>query len=205
MPENVSLCAATVRTDGGLLTIPDTLAGERWRSHPFVTGGPDLRFYAGAAITVSDEPIGVVCVFGDQPREFGEEQQRALVALAAQTSAQLQLRQHNSRLRDLAATDALTGLGNRRALNTDLATAVTQLTTEWPCRRAPRPKAAARSRLPIRAGEVRLWGTDRAVSTRSFCLVEGVVCTGDQRVDVFLTVPGGAADRARLTIGDFAM
>jgi len=128
--ENVSLCAATVRTDSGLLTIPDMLASERWRSHPFVTAGPELRFYAGAAIIVSDEPIGVVCVFGDQPREFGEEAEQALVALARQTSAQLQLRQHNARLRDLAATDSLTGLGNRRALNADLVSAVKQLTAE---------------------------------------------------------------------------
>lgn len=130
VPENVSLCAATVRSDSGLLTIPDMLASEQWRSHPFVTGGPALRFYAGAAIIVSDEPIGVVCVFGDQPREFSEEQEQALVALARQTSAQLQLRQHNESLRDLAATDALTGLGNRRALNADLVSAGKQLAPE---------------------------------------------------------------------------
>ncbi len=132
VPENVSLCAATVRSDSGLLTIPDMLASDRWRSHPFVTGGPELRFYAGASIIVSDEPIGVVCVFGDQPREFGEEAQQALVALARQTSAQLQLGQHNARLRDLAATDALTGLGNRRALNADLVSAGKQRTAERP-------------------------------------------------------------------------
>ncbi|MBA3744613.1 MAG: sensor domain-containing diguanylate cyclase, partial [Sporichthya sp.] len=32
-----SLCAATIATDGGLLSVPDMRADARWRAHPDVT------------------------------------------------------------------------------------------------------------------------------------------------------------------------
>ncbi|MBA2763129.1 MAG: GAF domain-containing protein, partial [Thermoleophilaceae bacterium] len=77
-----SLCAATVATDGGLLTVPDMLTDARWRAHPDVTGGARLRFYAGAAIVVARQPIAVVCVFGDEPRPITEADEDALAVLA---------------------------------------------------------------------------------------------------------------------------
>lgn len=116
VPAELSLCAATIRTDNGVLTIGDTLADDRWREHPFVTGEPRLRSYAGASIVVSGQPIGVVCVFGGEPREFTDAEERALGALARQASAHLELRQRNSELRELAITDPLTGLANRTLL-----------------------------------------------------------------------------------------
>jgi GAF domain-containing protein len=68
VPANLSLCAATICTDGGLLVVPDLSGDEAWQSHPFVADFPNLRFYAGATITVDQQPIGVVCVFGDEAR-----------------------------------------------------------------------------------------------------------------------------------------
>lgn len=65
---------------------------------------------------VSDQPIGVVCVFGNEPREFTEKQKDALAALARQASANLELRGRNGELRELAITDPLTGLANRTLL-----------------------------------------------------------------------------------------
>lgn len=112
---DLSFCAATVAT-GGLLTLQDTAKSEHWRSHPFVTGPPYLRFYAGAAIMVSGQPVGVVCAFGDEPRDLGEQEELALVALARQASTHLELRKHNADLRDLAVSDPLTGLANRTLL-----------------------------------------------------------------------------------------
>ncbi|MHB8660111.1 MAG: sensor domain-containing diguanylate cyclase, partial [Solirubrobacteraceae bacterium] len=86
----------------------------------------DATPYAGAAIVVSGQPIGVVCVFGDQPRDFGEGEEQALVALARQASAHLQLRQRNSELRELAVSDPLTGLANRTLLFDRLDMAIAQ-------------------------------------------------------------------------------
>ena len=111
-----SLCAATICTEGGLLSVSDMTADERWRSHPFVTGAPHLRFYAGAAIVVARQPIGVVCIFGDEPRPISDDDERVLVALAGQAAAHLELRERNLELRELSVTDALTGLPNRRLL-----------------------------------------------------------------------------------------
>lgn len=116
VPANLSLCAATIRSDEGAITIGDTLAEEHWREHPFVTGEPGLRFYAGASIVVDDQPIGVVCVFGNEPREFATKEKDAIAALARQASANLELRERNGELRKLAITDPLTGLANRTLL-----------------------------------------------------------------------------------------
>jgi len=93
---DVSFCAATIATESGLLSLPDTSTSEDWRSHPLVTGPPFVGFYAGASIVVSGQPVGVVCVFGDEPRDLSEQQEQALVALASQASTQLELRQRNA-------------------------------------------------------------------------------------------------------------
>lgn len=116
VPANLSLCAATICTDGGLLVVPDLSGDEDWKSHPFVAGGPELRFYAGATITVDQQPVGVVCVFGTESRALSDSDQRALIALAAQASAHLELRRQNVVLQALALTDPLTGLPNRSLL-----------------------------------------------------------------------------------------
>lgn len=123
---DVSFCAATVATAGGLLNVSDTSESEDWRAHPLVTGHPHLRFYAGATIVVSGQPVGVVCVFGDEPRDLGEQEEQALVALARQASALLELRTRNADLIQLAVSDPLTGLANRTLLLDHLQMAIAQ-------------------------------------------------------------------------------
>lgn len=122
----LSFCAATVATDSGLLNLDDTAGSETWKAHPFVAGPPFVRFYAGAAIVVSGQPIGVVCVYGDEPRELSDQQKQALIALAGQASGQLELRQRNADLRDVAVRDPLTGLANRTLLFDHLEMAIAQ-------------------------------------------------------------------------------
>ena len=123
---DVSLCAATVASEGGSLSVADASRSPRWRSHPLVTGPPFLRFYAGAAIIVSGQPVGVVCAFGDEPREVAEQEQETLVVLARQASTQLELRRRNAELRDLALLDPLTRLANRTLLLDRLELAIAQ-------------------------------------------------------------------------------
>ena len=93
---DVSFCAATVATESGFLRLSDTATSDGWREHPLVTGPPFVRFYAGVSIVVSGEAVGVVCVFGDEPRDLDPQQEQALIALAAQASAQLELRRSNA-------------------------------------------------------------------------------------------------------------
>lgn len=123
---DLSFCAATVTSAKGLLIVPDTHRSERWCSHPLVVEGPTVGFYAGASIVVAEEPVGVVCVFGDEPRALGEREEQALRALARQASAQLALRIRNADLRELAVRDPLTGLANRRLLEDRLQLAIAE-------------------------------------------------------------------------------
>jgi len=61
--------------------------------NPLVTGGPKLRFYAGAPLRSPDGfALGTVCVLDTEPHQLSAEQQAVLQALARQTMAQLELR-----------------------------------------------------------------------------------------------------------------
>jgi GGDEF domain-containing protein len=114
--DDLSFCAATVRSGRDLLCIPDTMASMPWREHPLVVGGPELRFYAGATVFVSRQPIGVVCIYGFEPRSLSRQDERSLLTLARQVASQLEQRRHDCRLLTPGFTDSLTGVANRRLL-----------------------------------------------------------------------------------------
>ena len=116
VPNDVSFCAATIREADGLLMVTDTHAENRWRDHPLVVDGPQVRFYAGVSIEHAGERVGVVCAFGPEPREINDVQRSALMTLARQATSHLDLRRRNAHLREMAITDPLTGLANRTLL-----------------------------------------------------------------------------------------
>src|SRR5699024_10297071 len=89
-----------------------------------------LRFYAGALLKCTQgSPLGTLCVLDYQPGDLNEQQCFALTALADQVMSQLELlRIHKKQaaliqelqvaqteLLQLASTDPLSGLLNRRA------------------------------------------------------------------------------------------
>ncbi|MFN3353066.1 MAG: PAS domain-containing protein [Brevundimonas sp.] len=89
----VSFCEHAIR-QSGVMVVPDAAADVRFAANPLVTGEPHIRFYAGAPIvTRSGLPLGSVCVIDTKPREGLTDVQRlALVTLAGQVMAQLDLR-----------------------------------------------------------------------------------------------------------------
>lgn len=91
-PIDSSFCAKAILEDDFLL-VPDATADARFDCNPLVTGGPGLRFYAGALLKTADNlPIGTVCVLDYKPRVLSEVQQQTLRVLARQVMKQLDLR-----------------------------------------------------------------------------------------------------------------
>lgn len=117
---DLSFCAATVQSTDGVLIIPDTHLSEDWRTSPIVNGDPRVRFYAGAAVEIDGERVGVVCCFDTRPRRLGATEQAGLQALSRLAAGQLDLRRRNAELGRLASTDPLTGLVNRRVIGARL-------------------------------------------------------------------------------------
>ena len=62
--EIVELAAKICGTPTALVTlVADTLLDNRFVDNPLVTGGPGIRFYAGAPLTTQDEfNLGSLCV-----------------------------------------------------------------------------------------------------------------------------------------------
>ena len=77
-----AFCAHAVLSDD-ILEVPDAREDERFADNPLVTGHPDIRFYAGAPLTLRDGlRIGTVCVIDSVPRRLTAMQRSALGQLA---------------------------------------------------------------------------------------------------------------------------
>ena len=91
-PLDVSLCPG-IMLEPGLTIIPDLRQDRRSASNPFVTGEPGVRFYAGVLLETSEGvPLGTLCVLDDDVRDLNEGQRFALLTLARQVMALLELR-----------------------------------------------------------------------------------------------------------------
>lgn len=76
-----------------MLVIGDTLLEPRFAQNPFVLGGPEIRFYAGAPLVAPNGHIlGTVCVFDTKPRTLSKAQTSAMQALSRQVMALLEAR-----------------------------------------------------------------------------------------------------------------
>lgn len=142
LPRQLSFCAHAILQPDRIMEVPDARLDPRFADNPVVTGDQNIRFYAGAPLVTRDGfALGSLCVLDRQPRQLTEAQRQALLALARQVMALLELRQalqeqarqrglleaHQleledgiSRLRSEAQTDALTGIANRRRFDAQL-------------------------------------------------------------------------------------
>ena len=105
---NLSFCTHVIDGRLDVLAVEDTHLDPRFVDLPIVAGEPHIRFYAGMPIcTASGEAIGTVCALDVVARSFGPDQARILADLVDVVEREL-------RHVEIAATDALTGLANRR-------------------------------------------------------------------------------------------
>lgn len=142
-PRSEAICDYTVQ-QAELFIVEDAALDARFREMPLVRSGV-IRFYAGTPILSPDgHSVGSLCVLDSVPRQLSEQQKNALQVLGRQAGAYLlistqvrallksaeerrlveqelrrskeQLEEANRRLMELASTDALTGLANRRGM-----------------------------------------------------------------------------------------
>ncbi|MEI6947581.1 ATP-binding protein [Paraflavisolibacter sp. H34] len=106
-PRQVSFCAHTILQDD-VFVVEDATSDERFSGNPHVTGGIQVRFYAGAPI-VSENGynLGTVCVIDSKPRKLTQTQREALAKLSRQAAILLQFKKQNAVLRQAAVEQQL--------------------------------------------------------------------------------------------------
>jgi len=143
-PRDIAFCAHAILQDG-LFEVPDATLDPRFADNPLVANDPDIRFYAGAPVRLSNgQCIGTLCVMDRQPRTLNERQREVLRCLAQATAqameGRLALRQVRGLVGDLsraavdaehrASHDPLTGLLNRAGFEPCLQAALDAVTAE---------------------------------------------------------------------------
>nr|WP_322048437.1 sensor domain-containing diguanylate cyclase [Paraburkholderia sp. J67] len=123
---DVSFCGHAI-LGNDLFFVNDASIDVRFADNPLVTGTPNIRFYAGCPLSVSsDIRLGTLCVIDSRPRLFDDEERIVLRDLADMAEQEIATTQ-------MATTDELTGLANRRGFKS-LAEQAVRL-----CRGAQRP------------------------------------------------------------------
>ncbi len=102
-----SLCNLAVKQAQPLI-VENTLVDPRVQTNPCVTGGLELRFYAGIPLlTPEGQALGTLCAADTKPRSFAAHEVEILTDLSRLVLSELELR-------TLATTDSLTGAMSRR-------------------------------------------------------------------------------------------
>jgi GAF domain-containing protein len=75
------------------MVVLDTAKDWRFKHHPFVTGSPNIRFYAGAPLrTAEGFNVGSICIIDNQPRaEFPPRSRMALKEFAGVVIREMEL------------------------------------------------------------------------------------------------------------------
>lgn len=91
-PRELSFCQFTI-LEKDIFEIEDTLTSPFSKNNPYVTGKPEIRFYAGIPLENAEGlNIGTLCVIDQKSRRLDAKQKRALKIIANQVVAQLELR-----------------------------------------------------------------------------------------------------------------
>ena len=107
IPIGDSFCIHSMES-GGIMEVEDATADPRFRENPLVLGAPGIRFYAGCPISgPNGTRVGTICVIDRKPRHLEPDDRESLEDLAAMVEREFEAL-------ELATTDELTGLCNRR-------------------------------------------------------------------------------------------
>ena len=91
-PRDLAFCAHAILEDG-VFEVPDALADARFAGSALVQGDPNIRFYAGVPLRLSDGfNVGTLCVIDRQPRQLNQHQREVLGLLGIAASHALERR-----------------------------------------------------------------------------------------------------------------
>lgn len=91
-PRDLAFCAHAILSDH-VLVVEDATQDLRFSGNPLVTGGPALRFYAGAPLRTPDGfNLGTLCVIDRRPRTLAPSHRQLLEDLAHLTVDEMELR-----------------------------------------------------------------------------------------------------------------
>jgi PAS domain S-box-containing protein len=103
-PREIAFCAKTVAL-GELFEVEDAAAHPQFALNPLVTGEPNIRFYAGAPVRLSNgDVVGTLCVIDRTPRRLDDQQREVLKQLAVAVSQALEGRRAAAELHKVAAS-----------------------------------------------------------------------------------------------------
>lgn len=92
-PREQAFCAHTILGSEPLV-VEDAARDARFADNPLVTGGPHIRFYAGAPVLTSQgHAVGTLCAIDSKPRVLSAEDRQTLQDLADIMSKEVQARE----------------------------------------------------------------------------------------------------------------
>ncbi len=110
-PRDISFCGHAILGDE-VMVVSDASRDDRFEDNPLVVGDPRIRFYAGLPLRAGNgSKLGTLCLIDRAPRSMSGNDLRLLDDLASMGEEELAAIQ-------LATTDELTGLSNRRGFET---------------------------------------------------------------------------------------
>jgi hypothetical protein len=99
-PRDVAFCAHAILKPEPLI-VRDALKDERFADNPLVRRAPHIRFYAGFPLFNPEGfALGTLCAIDRRPRRLSAGQQQAMLILAREVVARLELRRVSWRLAD---------------------------------------------------------------------------------------------------------
>ena len=130
-PRDLAFCAHAILQDG-IFEVPDATLDPRFADNALVTGKPDIRFYAGAPLRLSDgSNAGTLCVIDRQPRQLDARQREVLGHLAAAVVRALEGRRALMAERDLLETASQAAAVLRNSLDAIITLALDGTVTHW--------------------------------------------------------------------------
>jgi signal transduction histidine kinase len=95
-----SFCDQAINNPYQMLEVADSFEDDRFRTNPFVTGAPNIRFYAGSPlVTGSGYVLGTLCVIDTKPGVLSDRARRSLRILTDRVMHYLEIRRTNIALR----------------------------------------------------------------------------------------------------------